>query len=35
MGDLDDENTFGNRLLKETAAGHVMFDYDPRGLGSV
>lgn len=34
-GDLDDDNTFGDRLLKETAAGHVIFDYDPKGLGSL
>ena len=32
-GDLDDEDSFGHRLLKETAAGHVIFDYDPNGLG--
>lgn len=29
----DDEESSGDRLLKETAAGHVLFDYDPRGLG--
>ena len=33
-GDIDDDNTSGDRLLKETAAGHVIFDYDPQGLGS-
>ena len=29
----DDEESAGDRLLKETAAGHVIFDYSPKGLG--
>ena len=34
-GDLDNDDTSGDRLLKETAAGHVIFDYDPEGLGNL
>ena len=33
--DLDNDDTFGDRLLKETAAGHVILNYDPEGLGTL